>query len=348
MLNKEIYIIYGNHGKDPTQINDYFDLFREILEEMELPVRFEENIVPNAHNVLIECFLDKHVPEIEKIKKDHPDTRLACLCTEFINGQTFNFFEEESDLKSTSVISKRKFKFGLIALLPTFIKEIIKKLLPSRYVHKQIIIRVFDIRFRNFKRILPLLDVLWCVTEFQLPEYKKRFPDKKICYFPSVTFRKSVRIPFRASDKDIDILFSGTMTQEREEKLNRLRKLGLRVVAGLWSDILRDSYLKRTKICLQIKQNPRWKYPSVMRLHYLLTSGCLVLAEKCELGCIQENVVTLFEGDELTTKAVELVKKKNLESEVNLNFNKYLELLKEDQNLVIQNITDFLGNKTTK
>src|SRR5690606_18293824 len=133
---------------------------------------------------------------------------------------------------------------------------------------------------------------------FQIKSYEEAFPSAQVRYFPIVTYKTHPRLHHNDNRKDIDVFFSGSITPERQQSLHRLEKKGLKVVYGMWSEVLRDHYLNRSKVCLQLKQNPNWPFPSVMRIHHLLASGNLVLSERCEVPCLQEEFTTTFTGEE--------------------------------------------------
>lgn len=346
-----IYLVYGNHGNNPTQLNDYFELFFEVAEASQVELKLEKEVVANAHNILIEMFSEEDVKKIEDIIKRYPDTRIACLCTEFINGDTFNFFKQEENkinyyrsfLSQLPYIIPRPFFKVLKRLLPISVKIFYKSILNEKEDFTSHMVRTFKNRFLNFERLVEHFDCLWCVTDFQLPSYKTKFPNTVVKYFPIVTFRKSPCVRQVDELKDIDVFFSGTITPDRKEKIQQLEAKGLKVVTGMWSEIIREHYLKRSKICLQLKQNPGWPYPSIMRLHQLLTSGNLVLAEKCDVPCIQENFVLSFSNEDFVEKAIQLLKEGNYSERAKEEFANYSLALSPDKKLAINNLSDFLG-----
>lgn len=347
---KRAYLIYGNHGQDPTGLNDYFVFFLDIFKHSPYELKLERDCVPNEFNIYLEMFSASNVRDITSVKQRYPQTRLACLCTEFVNGNTFNFFGGDG---SNPPFKYKVYSF-LFRIIPKRIRRIIKGICPQTYSDAKGIVNsyqldhmaaIFKKRFDCFRQLEPSFDYLWCVGEFQLEAYRERFPNSTIRYFPIVTYNTEIGLEHDDQEKDIDILFSGSLTTERRLKLDRLSKMGLKVVAGMWSDILRNEYIRRTKVCLHLKQNTQWKYPSVMRLHHLLISGAIVLSEKCDVGCIQEQVVTQFAGDDLYDKALALIERGGFAEMAHNNFDKYVRLLENDRRAISVNIERFLTTK---
>ncbi len=339
------YLVYGNHGENPAHMHDYFNLFTEVFENAGVTLKFEKEIVPNAHNILIEAFSNNDCENILAIVEKHPDTKLACLCTEFVNGNTFNYFEPKDSFRH--LVKLHNFLPPIAYKLGRFIfpKQYNKARSKYHSMARNDIVAAgsFKERFRNFERLVPYFEYIWCVIDHQIPDYKEHFRDSKIQYFPVATFRKSVRLHQKDEEKDIDILFSGVPTRERAEKLQKLADRGLKVICGLWSEDIRDHYLKRTKLCLHLKQKADWRFPSSMRLHHLLTSGNLVLAEKCEVKCMQEDFVISFTGDEYLDLAEDLILEKNFSEKARSNFDRYSHALKSDQDHLMSIVGEFIN-----
>jgi len=113
---------------------------------------------------------------------------------------------------------------------------------------------------------------------------------------PLVSWSKDCSNPLQGElERDIDFLFTGSVTPYREKVLGDLSNRGYRVMVGttLWPRYMRDHFVARTKVCLQIRQDTGWMYPSIMRYHHLLCSGSVVVAEKASETCLQESFITV-------------------------------------------------------
>ena len=89
------------------------------------------------------------------------------------------------------------------------------------------------------------------------------------------------------SQRDIDFLFTGTLTSYRQQILESLRNKGYRVYSepATTGQFYREQLLSRSCITLNLKQHSTWPYPSNSRFHYHLSHASLLLTEKCEYSC---------------------------------------------------------------
>lgn len=103
------------------------------------------------------------------------------------------------------------------------------------------------------------------------------------------------------------------MTPYRNAVFTELKKLGYRILIGptSWPGYMRDHYIARTKVCLQVRQDPRWAFPSVMRYHYLLCSGSVVAGEKATESCMQEDHLVMASPEDFVRTCMQLIKNGN-------------------------------------
>lgn len=96
-----------------------------------------------------------------------------------------------------------------------------------------------------------------------------------IGYVPELT-----RIRFAAT-RDIDVLFVGALSPRRQRIIDRMRAVGVNVVAafGVYGRA-RDLLLARTKLVLNV-HGREGGVLEMVRLSYLLANGCAVLSERC-------------------------------------------------------------------
>lgn len=291
-----VHIIFGNHGTG-VQLEDYFDLLEGVLAEAKVPFFFSKSPVAGSTNIMIECFDDEFANEVEALAKTSPDTRFVCICTEFLTGTTFNEFSPDLSKKLDQTRrSERRLRIlrnpVMLPILrwgyhmaPKVAESIVQVVLPQKNQQKRGWLR----RYRSFVKIQSYCQNLWCISPHQIQAYKARFGDEKVQYLPIVSFSNETRLRHSDAKKDVDFLFSGSMTPYRAAVIARLRELGYKVEVGFWHSRIRDHLLERSKICLHIRQDSQWAYPSIMRYHKLLSSGNLVVAESCPEKCDQDN-----------------------------------------------------------
>lgn len=124
-------------------------------------------------------------------------------------------------------------------------------------------------------------------------------------YAPQMT-----RIPHGA-DRDIDVLFFGSLNPRRRRILNDMRALGLRVEAlfGSYGEH-RDALIARAKIVLNVHFYEA-KILEMVRISYLLANGCTVLSERSMDKAQDDELaggVEFADYNGLARRAVELVR----------------------------------------
>ena len=167
----------------------------------------------------------------------------------------------------------------------------------------------FRERFQWFKRSLPYFDMIWCMTTLQMEGYrnllkKLECEDIPVWQLPIQPYQEEFRVDRENSmaEMDIDVLFTGTMTDYRLKVLTRLERKGYRVVYEN-PDIPsfeRKNLFARSKICIHILPHPGWMFSSPMRLHSLLMNRKCTVAELTqERDCIHLDFVEASESAHL-------------------------------------------------
>lgn len=327
----KIYLVYGNHGEAPHQIEDYLEYLLDISKSLGFDMIFTREPVPGETNILMEYFDAPFVQRVEKCARQK-GTKFIAIATEFVTGKTFNRFQ---DGKAVEVSHKRRSNLPLWlddflshtipVVVNPHVRDLLVALFPKTYLRaKELYLSRFDVpiqstydneaywikRFRNFERASRFCEAIWCVTPHQLEGYKNYFYSQSIELLPIASWTPEPINAYQGRlPKDIDFLFTGSATPHRKELLDQLTAKGYRVVVGTpaWPKQLRENFTARSKVTLHIKQNAQWKYPSVMRYHYLLTSGSIVVAEESFEHCMQEKFLTLTPADQFVTKCEALI-----------------------------------------
>lgn len=322
-----VYFVFGNHGPAPAQIEDYYLYLKQAFQFSGIELLLTEYPVPGKLNILIECFVQEYayiVSETSKVK----GTRFICLATEFITKQTFNDFSDPRRPKPSITIhhfkafirktvdiffphSLRVFLIKRLPKLYFYYRDLFNKLFSEVHFSRRTAYgRYWQSRYSIFCEIVEQCEAIWCVSPHQMDAYQTKFGNKArlmpIGAWEAIANSEQGRI-----EKDIDFLFTGTITPHRKSIIDTLCQKGFKVVIGFpnWPAFIREHFTARSKICLHIRQHPTWKFPSIMRYHYLLCSGAVVVAEKAEESCEQEQFFTCVSPEDFVSACeVELAK----------------------------------------
>ena len=326
---KKAYVVYGNHGRSPVQLEDYHAYLTQFIRRQGYEVLFSEDPMPGQLNVLIEFFDAEFVRKIRKAS-GHSGGRFIVIATEFITGETFNEFGHDPEkfrIESSRFSCLARSIGGFIAprIFPAFARRLALRAFPDAYVRIRAEYRrrfrtaiestysqdeYWLERYRNFCRAVPFCEQIWCVSPHQIGAYRDRFRDSKIRLMPLASWNIECSNLLQGQIcKDIDFLFTGSITPYRDSVLRELKSRGFTVVEGppTWPAYLRDHYIARSKICLQIRQSPAWKYPSIMRYHHLLSSGALVVADKGVETCMQEAFLVTAAAEDFVETCVRTI-----------------------------------------
>lgn len=308
MHNMNFVLVYGNHRHSLALLDDYIEYLDKCFTASGRSLKLSADPVSGAVNILIDQFDHYFVTSAQKYKT--PGTRYVLVATEFITGSTFNNFNFKLPLhvlmrEDASRLAKSIPRL-IVNLVPSVLRDLIFKMFPmfylkakSRYqsdkglkdiVNFSSLGRHWKERFECFRAMSTLAEEIWCVSPHQIESYTKLF-GAKVKLLPIASWTPPATP--KTFERDIDFLFTGTLTPYRKEIITSLIDAGFKVITGpaSWPTALREHFLARTKVCLHLRQSADWQFPSIMRFHHLLTKSCVVLADSAPHSCSQESFV---------------------------------------------------------
>lgn len=250
-------LVYWNHWNFGIQIADTLRLIKLGLESAGHEVNIEREICTKSINIVIECFVQQHVYEMEEAASQ--GAKFIIIASEDIANGSFNYFKEEGDDNS--------------------------------HYTQQIYWRM---RYDNFIRVEPLSIAVWHLGKV-IDRYRKTLGHNRVFYFPHRYVDNYKTVRHRPDNKkDIDFLFTGTLTKYRETILDELSNKGFSVkyTKVLKAPFHREELLSRAKVCLNLKQYAKWPYPSVSRYFYHAINDSLLVSEVCDYDSDLQPYVT--------------------------------------------------------
>lgn len=250
----EFKLVYGNHGRDPFHIMDTLLLIKLSLEALGYKADLEERMIPGKVNILLECFTYDFVEAMKEVRKT-PGTEFIIVATEFVTGKSFN------DFNSGDAESTRDSHYDV-----------------PEYWRK---------RFRTFLVAQEMTRAIWHLAESQVAPFKEATGNASVFYLPHGYVDGFARVRHKpVQHKDIDAIFTGTLTNHRHNVIRELAKRGFNAVATKpLNFVQREDLIARAKIGLNIKQTDNWCYPSNSRYHYHLSNDSLLLSEHTPVQC---------------------------------------------------------------
>lgn len=292
---KKFNIVYGNHAHQGVHISDTLKLIKFGLQSVGHIAGISEKMQPGCYNILIENFTFDFVEMMKRVKTLDSSTRFIIVATEYLTDGRFNNFPWLK-IKDTSHYS-------------------------DNYLWEK--------RFNTFSLAAEMSDAIWHLSEKQVPVYQESFTSLPVGYLAHGFLPEMNRVhPNSKKQKDIDVLFTGTITSYREKILNTLTKAGIRVVTGKINtpDHLREDFVSRSRLALNLKQNPEWPYPSNSRFYYHIMNYSPLLTEQCEEVCDLDGYVEHVKSEHLVETVSQLLNS-DLEAQSILRF----EGLKKEQ-----------------
>jgi tetratricopeptide (TPR) repeat protein len=267
-------VSYENHGKGGVHIEDITTYIRNALRTAGEEAEIIPNLLPDATNVLLENFTRAQVKYILEFTKAK-NARLIIVATEFTDGRSFN---------------------PHVLINPG----------GGHYHHGEYWVE----RFEAFKEIAIHADAIWCLSEYQLPQYQKLFPDLPVLNFP-IGFDRllptSESLP--TAQRDIDVLFTGNDTPHRLAVIAELEKRLVVVKAPVSTPTeSRAGLIRRTKACLHINLHPDALYSSVMRHHTLIMQKTPVLSERALLPGALDEFIVQFDSADFVADTIDYIK----------------------------------------
>jgi len=258
-------LVYGNHWNFGLQVGDTFRYLKLALESAGHRADIEKQLCPGYVNIVQECFDDDYTESL--LQAVGEGLELILIASEFLTKATFNRFNDENSNES------------------------------SYYANRE----YWDKRFANFERIAASAMAIWHLCEQEVDNYQRYFSKVKVAYLPHAfvdNYRSVSHLP--DEEKDIDFLFTGTLTDYRKVLLASLQNKGYKVESmhALTAPFHRDDLISRSKIALNLKQYAQWLYPSPSRFFYHIANESCVVSEAGEFECdIQRYVDTCAEAN---------------------------------------------------
>jgi hypothetical protein len=275
-------LIYGNHDNHGVMIYDTLQLLLHSLRESGHDVHLEKNMCPGFTNIIIENFsydFLHHYFEFAKI----PNTKFIIIATEFFTGNCFNQFHLQN---SNNFLTINEDKGTPYQNTPYWEK-----------------------RYNTFIETTKFATQVWHLNNDQV-NYFQKVVGCPVKYLPhGYVDGLNTSTTFESFQRDIDILFTGSLTQHRSKILSKFNNLGLKV-KFLMADTphhIRQSWVQRSKVALNLKQYPNWEYPSNSRIYYHLMNGPMVITESCPKICDLSNYILELEEDNFIESVESLI-----------------------------------------
>lgn len=290
-------LIYGHHWNFGLAVEDTLVMLKYTLENLGHRADIERDFCPGYINIVQECFSDDNVKEIEACLSQ--GMQIIIIATEIITDGTFNNFWKDSngDKPENSPYLDLKYWSG---------------------------------RYKNFLKIGKHALGVWHFFDGAVSSYKEALGHGRVWYLPHgyVPQLECVNhLPEK--EKDIDFLFTGVISNYRQEILDRLRAEGFNVynTHRLTPPFHRLDLLRRSKICLHMMHYPNWPYPSPTRYYYHMMNSSLLISEKTELECdIQKYIFTA--EDDFVAECLRLHKQGNYTENAKLKLDQFSKEMK--------------------
>ncbi|WP_206484749.1 hypothetical protein [Thalassotalea sp. G2M2-11] len=261
-MKKKICWVYGNHWNFGIVVADTLRMFHSACLELGLNSSIEKELSPNAHNILLENFNHDYRKKLEAFSQEGGE--FSIIATELLNEDSFN---------NTSNNTNDNTQYG-----------------KNDYWLE---------RFDNFLKVERLAKSVFHLNPSQALLFSKLLK-RKVTFIPHgyVDGFSSVRHR-NSTDKDIDILFTGSLTPYRESIINQLSptKCNVYIADVLTASFHRDDLVARAKVCLNIKQDADWNVFSNSRGHYHISNQSFLLTEECSDACPIINYVEIAQID---------------------------------------------------
>lgn len=288
----EFKLVYGNHGRDPFHIMDTLLLIKLSLESLGYKADLEERMIPGKTNILLECFTFDFIEAMKEVRQTS-GTELIIIGTEFITGETFNNFNTADEPTQDSHYD-----------VPHYWRK----------------------RFRTFLAVQEHAHAIWHLAQSQVEAFKQATGHAKVLYLPHGYVDGFARIRHKPEPhKDIDALFTGTLTKHRHTLIRALEKRGIKAVATKpLNFIQREDLVARAKIGLNIKQTESWLYPSNSRYHYHLSNDSLLVSEHCPVSCDLSPYIVEAETGEFVDRCCDILSGGNWSNEARVRRERFM------------------------
>ena len=246
-----IYLYIGNHGYN-IHTQDIFEYIQSGLEDVGAKPNYHFNkFTSDGINIVLEMFDDNLTKSVLAFQESSINSKLFIIVSESLLDGTFNSANNQQ--KSSDAAA-------------------------NHYEDAN----YWKNRHDNFIRLLPVTSGVITIAEHQHREYLQADLGVPLFYLPMValpSYQPIRHLPFE--QKDIDIFFSGTITEYRKRILGEFTDPGLHLVttSPRNPDYLRRHFLERSKLALGLKLDESTRLLSKARAHYYLTRECPHLFE---------------------------------------------------------------------
>ncbi len=293
---RPIKLVFGNH-REPVAIVDFMTTLREGLAELGVRADYEPEPVPGCLNVVLEGFSKRFTEKVERLGAD---AHLVIVATEFITNDTFNDFAFEPRSVQSVVLGRAMSRLDKARRLRAERRGEGERPRQSRWGSHYDKKRLWRKRFRNFLRLARFAEATWCLAPEQVESYRRATGSNRVHCFRFGFVEPQERLThLPETEKDIDFLFTGSMTPYRRRILEALSHRGHRVltVGPMTPSPMRADLVGRARVCLNLKQSPEWEHPSVNRFHYHLVRRSLLVTQPTRYDCDLSPYVSTAAGD---------------------------------------------------
>jgi hypothetical protein len=252
-------VSYGNHGNG-VHVEDIVVHIRNALRAGGQEAHLLPNLLRDGVNVVLECFTPRQASQIRQLREG-TKARFVVVVSEFTDGKTFN-----------PHITSGK----------------------GHYVD----LAMWKQRFEAFVDVASRAEAIWTLSGYQVPQYRKLFPDKPVLPFP-VGFDPFFAPPRLTppESRDIDLLFTGNETPYRKEMIDRLSEKYCVTSCSVFTlTASRIDMINRAKASLHLNLAKEQSYTSIMRHHFLVMNASPVLSERAEFPGELDDFVTHLNG----------------------------------------------------
>jgi hypothetical protein len=243
---KPINIVTGNHGESPVHVEDIITYLASALQSGGLEVNIIPHLVYAEAHIIIECFDNFTADSI--LLCISTGARFILVVTEYITGNTFNDFSVDA-----SDSEDRQY---------------------------------WNFRYKNFRRVADKCQAIWCLSEMTYKNCTSLY-GSKVSIIPFAYVEGYAKVTQRADNhKDIDFLFTGSITPRRSGILDQLKEAGFSVqhFSPYLPSYIRENIISRSKISLAIAQSQNWIYKSEGRIYYHLMNQSFIAQELLEVS----------------------------------------------------------------
>jgi hypothetical protein len=280
-------ILFVHHDKGQF-VEDFLVLIRLLLESVGQEVDYDHQVnYPGYCHIIVDDF-DPEVPDVMRKVRERGSEWIV-VATEFITGNTFNRWHDPSDTTHYSD--------------PGY----------------------WQARFDLFVQTAAQARAVWVAMDYpdQLAAYRAVVPAHVPVLplpFPFCPHFQRNRVRFQ---KDLDIYFSGTMTNYRTQLVTDLMNRHTVFRTDYLPEYLRREFVSRSKITLSLRQGADWPFPSQMRYWYHLNQGCCVVADACSRPCRLDKYVLSVPGQDLGVCVAEVLKNNQWQTLAAEMFNRF-------------------------